>query len=312
MTGDLQVTLKEGVGTLGELTFTDNSSWIRSRKFRLGLKISSGYCDGIRVREGKTEAFTVMDHRGECRSLYWILESGMSNKMWDILIEHVKTCRSTHRWAKPWSGGSRSRPPCDGASSLGRRRRSGELKLSSSKTNSPRRKRWLKLIMYNNDQQLCGLVHLGTALLNRSSPQLCRLVLLFSFGRYLFSGGATKYLKEPEQSITMQTVVIRLWCGTCSQVAWLVGDRRVAVVGCSPDCNTRRQNHQANSVGQRSITTICQSAKLPIYQTTRLLPNRLQPLFAKPNRLTIETSRPLRLDNRPPGLLNAREVQPLD
>ncbi|CAM6100732.1 unnamed protein product [Calypogeia fissa] len=65
LTGDLSVTLKEGVGTLGELTFTDNSSWIRSRKFRLGVKISSGYCEGLRIREAKTEAFTVKDHRGE-------------------------------------------------------------------------------------------------------------------------------------------------------------------------------------------------------------------------------------------------------
>lgn len=65
LTGDLQVTLKEGVGTLGELTFTDNSSWIRSRKFRLGLKVASGYYEGIRIREAKTEAFTVKDHRGE-------------------------------------------------------------------------------------------------------------------------------------------------------------------------------------------------------------------------------------------------------
>lgn len=66
LTGDLQVTLKDGVGTLGELTFTDNSSWIRSRKFRLGLKVASGFCEGIRIREAKTEAFTVKDHRGEC------------------------------------------------------------------------------------------------------------------------------------------------------------------------------------------------------------------------------------------------------
>ncbi|XP_012071465.1 calmodulin-binding protein 60 E isoform X2 [Jatropha curcas] len=65
LTGELQVTLKEGVGTLGDLTFTDNSSWIRSRKFRLGLKVSPGYCEGIRVREAKTEAFAVKDHRGE-------------------------------------------------------------------------------------------------------------------------------------------------------------------------------------------------------------------------------------------------------
>ncbi|KAJ6863379.1 calmodulin-binding protein 60 E-like [Populus alba x Populus x berolinensis] len=65
LTGDLQVSLKEGVGTLGDLTFTDNSSWIRSRKFRLGVKVSPGYCEGIRVREAKTEAFAVKDHRGE-------------------------------------------------------------------------------------------------------------------------------------------------------------------------------------------------------------------------------------------------------
>ncbi|CAL5325465.1 unnamed protein product [Camellia sinensis] len=129
LTGDLQVTLKEGVGTLGELTFTDNSSWIRSRKFRLGLKVASGFCEGIHVGEAKTEAFTVKDHRGEYDDVWRlekigkdgsfhkrlnksgiftvedfvrlvvrdsqklrILSSGMSNKMWDALIEHAKTC----------------------------------------------------------------------------------------------------------------------------------------------------------------------------------------------------------------------------
>ncbi|KAJ4957690.1 hypothetical protein NE237_024801 [Protea cynaroides] len=140
LTGDLQVTLKEGVGTLGDLTFTDNSSWIRSRKFRLGVKVSSGYCEGIRIREAKTEAFTVKDHRGELYKKHYppalndevwrlekigkdgsfhkklnkaristvedflrlavrdqqklrnILGSGMSNKMWEVLVDHAKTC----------------------------------------------------------------------------------------------------------------------------------------------------------------------------------------------------------------------------
>lgn len=140
LTGDLQMTLKEGVGTIGELIFTDNSSWIRSRKFRLGLKVASGYCEGIRVREAKTEAFTVKDHRGELYKKHYppalnddvwrlekigkdgafhkklnsagiftveeflrlvvkdpqklrnILGSGMSNKMWEALVEHAKTC----------------------------------------------------------------------------------------------------------------------------------------------------------------------------------------------------------------------------
>ena len=67
LNGELQVTLKEGVGTLGELIFTDNSSWIRSRKFRLGMKVTSGFGESIRIREAKTVAFTVKDHRGECR-----------------------------------------------------------------------------------------------------------------------------------------------------------------------------------------------------------------------------------------------------
>ncbi|GKV00494.1 hypothetical protein SLEP1_g13170 [Rubroshorea leprosula] len=140
LTGDLQVTLKEGVGTLGDLTFTDNSSWIRSRKFRLGLEVASGFCEGIRIREAKTEAFTVKDHRGELYKKHYppalnddvwrlekigkdgsfhkrlndasiytvedflrlvvrdsqklrnILGSGMSNKMWDALLEHARTC----------------------------------------------------------------------------------------------------------------------------------------------------------------------------------------------------------------------------
>ncbi|CAN1198463.1 Calmodulin-binding protein 60 C, partial [Linum perenne] len=140
LTGELQVVLKEGVGTLGEFTFTDNSSWIRSRKFRLGLKVASGYCEGMRIREAKTEAFTVKDHRGELYKKHYppalndevwrlekigkdgsfhkklnqqgiftvedflrlavkdahklrnILGSGMSNKMWEALLEHAKTC----------------------------------------------------------------------------------------------------------------------------------------------------------------------------------------------------------------------------
>ncbi|KAG9456273.1 hypothetical protein H6P81_000781 [Aristolochia fimbriata] len=65
LAGDLEVSLTEGVGTLGDLTFTDNSSWTRSRKFRLGVKVAPGICDEIRIREAKTDAFTVKDHRGE-------------------------------------------------------------------------------------------------------------------------------------------------------------------------------------------------------------------------------------------------------
>lgn len=82
LTGDLSVSLKDGVGTLGELTFTDNSSWIRSRKFRLGVKISSGYCEGLRIREAKTEAFTVKDHRGELYKKHY--PPALNDEVWRL------------------------------------------------------------------------------------------------------------------------------------------------------------------------------------------------------------------------------------
>lgn len=156
LTGDLQVTLKEGVGTLGDLTFTDNSSWIRSRKFRLGLKVALGFCEGIHIREAKTEAFTVKDHRGELYKKHYppaltddvwrlekigkdgsfhkrlnnshiytvedflrlvvrdsqklrsILGSGMSNKMWEALIEHAKTCTMSGKFYVYYSDDTRN------------------------------------------------------------------------------------------------------------------------------------------------------------------------------------------------------------
>ncbi|XP_048131489.1 calmodulin-binding protein 60 D-like [Rhodamnia argentea] len=65
LTGNLRVTLKRGVGELGDLIFTDNSSWNRSKMFKIGLKVASGYCGNTRIREAKTDAFSVKEHRGE-------------------------------------------------------------------------------------------------------------------------------------------------------------------------------------------------------------------------------------------------------
>lgn len=65
LSGDLKVTLNEGVGTLGDVRFSDNSSWVASKKFRLGLKPAIGYCKNFRVREAKASAIRVMDNRGE-------------------------------------------------------------------------------------------------------------------------------------------------------------------------------------------------------------------------------------------------------
>lgn len=66
LTGDLIIQLRDGVGYLGDISFTDNSSWIKSRTFRLGLKLINQSGE-FRVREGVSKPFTVRDHRGECK-----------------------------------------------------------------------------------------------------------------------------------------------------------------------------------------------------------------------------------------------------
>ncbi|GMH16815.1 hypothetical protein Nepgr_018656 [Nepenthes gracilis] len=64
LTGDVYLNLKDGVGFIGDISFADNSSWRRSRRFRLGARVM-GNLDGIRLKEAKTEPFIVKDHRGE-------------------------------------------------------------------------------------------------------------------------------------------------------------------------------------------------------------------------------------------------------
>ncbi|XP_057950740.1 calmodulin-binding protein 60 A [Malania oleifera] len=139
LTGDVFLNLKEGIGFVGEISFTDNSSWTRSRKFRLGARVVD-YSNGTRIREAKTESFIVRDHRGELYKKHhppslldevWRLEkigkdgafhkrlsrenintvkdfltllfldpsrlrnilgTGMSAKMWEVTVDHARTC----------------------------------------------------------------------------------------------------------------------------------------------------------------------------------------------------------------------------
>ncbi|MBA0622040.1 hypothetical protein Godav_007610 [Gossypium davidsonii] len=153
LTGDAFLTLTEGIGLVGEISFTDNSSWTRCRRFRLGARVVDG-SGGTRVREAKTESFIVRDHRGELYKKHhppslsdevWRLEkigkdgafhkrlsrenintvkdfltmlcinpprlrhilgTGMSAKMWEITVEHARTCvldKRRHVYCPPGS-----------------------------------------------------------------------------------------------------------------------------------------------------------------------------------------------------------------
>ncbi|KAI3995767.1 hypothetical protein MKX01_007246, partial [Papaver californicum] len=63
--GDLQVTLRKGAGKLGNLFFTDNSSWTSNKMFKVGAKVADGYCESLHIVEGSTNAFRVKDQRGK-------------------------------------------------------------------------------------------------------------------------------------------------------------------------------------------------------------------------------------------------------
>ncbi|XAR67547.1 hypothetical protein NMG60_11002340 [Bertholletia excelsa] len=65
LAGDIIVTMRAGLASLGDIEFTDNSSWIRSRKFRLGARVVPVQGTEVRVHEAVTESFVVKDHRGE-------------------------------------------------------------------------------------------------------------------------------------------------------------------------------------------------------------------------------------------------------
>ncbi|XVE64034.1 hypothetical protein DITRI_Ditri07aG0069000 [Diplodiscus trichospermus] len=65
LAGEVAVTVRDGVASIGDIELTDNSSWIRSRKFRIGAKVAQGSFQGFRIREAMTQAFVVKDHRGE-------------------------------------------------------------------------------------------------------------------------------------------------------------------------------------------------------------------------------------------------------
>ncbi|KAK3198192.1 hypothetical protein Dsin_021607 [Dipteronia sinensis] len=65
--GKLKLMLTDGVGTIQDLSFSDNSSWIKCKKFRLGARVlqRTSYMGQVRIKGAITEAFTVKDHRSK-------------------------------------------------------------------------------------------------------------------------------------------------------------------------------------------------------------------------------------------------------
>lgn len=69
--GDLYIRLKNGVGYLETAKFQDNSSFVASKRFKLGVMAEDTRIPQ-RIQEGITESFAVKDIRGYCK-LYLFL-----------------------------------------------------------------------------------------------------------------------------------------------------------------------------------------------------------------------------------------------
>ncbi|XP_064998859.1 protein SAR DEFICIENT 1-like isoform X3 [Musa acuminata AAA Group] len=63
--GESKAQLRQGIASFGTLKVTDNSSWVRTGKFRLGVRVSPGSYKGPRIKEAITESFRVLDHRSK-------------------------------------------------------------------------------------------------------------------------------------------------------------------------------------------------------------------------------------------------------
>ncbi|KAI3448519.1 hypothetical protein Pfo_005184 [Paulownia fortunei] len=90
--GELIVTLQNGVGYIGEVSFTDNSSWIRSGKFRLGAKVHTS-SDDRSIREAMSNAFKVKDQRGESYQKHY--PPSLDDEVWRL--EKIAKGGSSHK-----------------------------------------------------------------------------------------------------------------------------------------------------------------------------------------------------------------------
>ncbi|RWW16336.1 hypothetical protein GW17_00019778 [Ensete ventricosum] len=63
--GKRKVAVCEGMASFEDLEFTDNSSWVRTGRFILGVRVAPGSYEGPRIKEAVTKPFRVLDRRGE-------------------------------------------------------------------------------------------------------------------------------------------------------------------------------------------------------------------------------------------------------
>ncbi|GFS32652.1 calmodulin-binding protein [Actinidia rufa] len=80
--GDVYLKLENGIGFIDNIRFRHTKCWRKRHEFRLGAKIVDGF-HGVRVREAKTEPFTVGDRRGNLYKKNY--PPSLSDEVWRLV-----------------------------------------------------------------------------------------------------------------------------------------------------------------------------------------------------------------------------------
>ncbi|XP_021771762.1 calmodulin-binding protein 60 C-like [Chenopodium quinoa] len=90
LVGQYVTALHNGIGFVNNICFMDNSSWDRSKKFRLGARVVA---EDDRVREAVSNAFRVKDRRGEIYQKHHI--PSLDDEVWRLywIAKDGKICR---------------------------------------------------------------------------------------------------------------------------------------------------------------------------------------------------------------------------
>ncbi|XP_020695362.1 calmodulin-binding protein 60 B-like [Dendrobium catenatum] len=82
--GETNLTMKDNCCccSIFELIITDNSSWIKSRHFRIGVRVIASSYEGPRIMEAMTDRFMVKDHRGESYKKHY--PPSLTDEVWRL------------------------------------------------------------------------------------------------------------------------------------------------------------------------------------------------------------------------------------
>jgi hypothetical protein len=75
------ITLENGVAFISKIMFTDNSRWLRGKKFRFGVKAMQ---NGEKIKEGRSQPFRVKDNRGESYQKHYPPYLNLNDDVWRL------------------------------------------------------------------------------------------------------------------------------------------------------------------------------------------------------------------------------------